>query len=209
MKGFSKLDNMAELLYHLPFKNDGMTLSNFDGFCAGLIICPDMVLPSEWLPIVWGADVEPFFQDPDQAEITIDAVLDHYNSVAKVLANNPDNYDPVFGIEQNNDGLLWRQWIDGFERAMRLRPNVWKQIIESDDDEAASSVGMIIAMNDINHGQSKLDDAAIDYIDDIAPELIPKLVRFLNAWTKGWLSSGLPVEPHINPKTGNNVVRFH
>jgi uncharacterized protein len=205
----AELDHLAELLHSLPYQNDGMILNQFDGYCAGLIVCPEMVMPTEWLAIVWGDNAESVFEDTNQAQIIIDAVVGHYNRVVNVLEIKPDQYDVVFCIEQNNDGLLWRQWIDGFERAMRLRPNVWKQIIESDDDEAASSVGMIIAMNDINHGQSKLDDAAIDYIDDIAPELIPKLVLFLNAWTKGWLSSGLPVEPHINPKTGNNVVRFH
>jgi uncharacterized protein len=209
MKSFSILDNEAELLNHLLLQNGGMTLSNFDGFCAGLIICPDMALPREWLPVVLDDGVEPFSVDADCAENTSNALVGHYNSVAKVLANKPDQYEPIFGIEQNNDGLLWQRWIDGLEHAMHLRPNVWKQMIESDDEEVALSVGMIIAMNDIGHGRSKLDDATIDHIDDIAPYFIPKLVRFLNAWTNGWLSSGLPVKPNIKPNTGNNVVRFH
>jgi uncharacterized protein len=208
MHSISKLDHLADLLLDLPYENHGMTLSQFDGFCAGLIVCPDMILPSEWLPKVWGTDVEPFFQDADHAEITIDAATDHYNRVVKVLANNPDNFDPIFGMDQNNDDLLWQPWVAGFEQAMCLRPDTWKQIINSDDDEAASSVGMIIAMNDVNHGQSKLDDAAIDHIDEIATDLIPNMVQFLNAWTKGWLSPAIPLASNTKPKTGDNAVRY-
>jgi len=37
---------------------DGMLLSEFDGFCAGLIVCPEMIMPGEWLPCVWGISPE-------------------------------------------------------------------------------------------------------------------------------------------------------
>lgn len=29
-----------------------MMLSELDGFVAGILICPDMILPSKWFPIV-------------------------------------------------------------------------------------------------------------------------------------------------------------
>ena len=31
---------------------------------------------------------------------------------------------------------MWEPWIDGFERAMRLRPDAWEEIALSDDEEA-------------------------------------------------------------------------
>jgi len=48
------------LLLSIPMNDDGMLLSEFDGFCAGLVVCPKMILPGEWLPCVWGENTEQF-----------------------------------------------------------------------------------------------------------------------------------------------------
>jgi uncharacterized protein len=47
MTADEKLHQLNELLLSLPDENEGMHMSEFDGFCAGLIVCPDMVLPGE------------------------------------------------------------------------------------------------------------------------------------------------------------------
>ena len=36
----------------------------------------------------------------------------------------------------NGGETLWEPWIDGLERAMRLRPDAWEEIALSDDEEA-------------------------------------------------------------------------
>ena len=38
-----------------------MLLSDLDGFLTGIAIGPEVVMPSEWLPQVWGGD-EPVFE---------------------------------------------------------------------------------------------------------------------------------------------------
>ena len=91
----------------------------------------------------------------------------------------------VFGDDDPNGGeTLWEPWIDGFERAMRLRPDAWEEIALSDDEEASASVSMIIALNDFYYGRSELTEEAEDELDRMAPGLIPEFVRNLNAWTK-------------------------
>ena len=74
-------------------------------------------------------------------------------------------------------------WIDGFERAMQLRPDAWKETALS-DDEAAAAVCAILALNDIFYGPSTLTEEAEDELDWLAPELIPEFVANLYAWTK-------------------------
>ncbi len=58
-----------------------MTIAELDGYVAALIVCPEMVLPSEWLPGVWGGEHE--FADVAEAEATIVAVMGHYNRIAR------------------------------------------------------------------------------------------------------------------------------
>ncbi len=176
------LDRLSDMLNGLPLEHDGMSLAEFDGYVAGLLVCPEMVMPSEWLPLVWGG--EGAFRDIKQVEQITQAVMNHYNVVAKVLATDPGQYEPIYGADPNSDDLLWEPWISGFERAMRLRVDAWEQVIQSDDEEAASSVSMIIAMNQIDEGTSELTEDAIDEIDKIGPDLLPQMVVTLNAWTK-------------------------
>ena len=49
------LDQLADLLNGIPVERDGMTLAELDGYMAALIVCPEMIPPSEWLSGVWGA----------------------------------------------------------------------------------------------------------------------------------------------------------
>ena len=141
-----------------------------------------MILPSEWLPGVWGGEHE--FADVAEAEATIAAVMEHYNRIARELAEHPENYAPVFEVDPNGSETLWEPWIDGFERAMRLRPDAWEEIALSDDEEASASISMIVALNDFYYGRSELTEEAEDEFDRMAPGLIPEFVRNLNAWTK-------------------------
>ncbi|WP_408906108.1 UPF0149 family protein [Nguyenibacter vanlangensis] len=43
-----------------------MLLSELDGFLAGVIVCPEMILPSEWLPVALDPDEE---GDPGKREL--------------------------------------------------------------------------------------------------------------------------------------------
>ena len=73
-----------------------MTIAELDGYVAALIVCPEVVLPSEWLPGVWGGEHE--FADVAEAEATIAAVMGHYNRITRELAEHLEDYawsDPL------------------------------------------------------------------------------------------------------------------
>ena len=98
---------------------------------------------------------------------------------------------------------MWDMWIDGFERAMRLRPDAWKAIALSDDGAAAASVCTILTLSDIFYSRSMLTEEAEDEFDWLAPELTPEFVVSLDAWTKSWemdkraaSAAGLPSGVH-------------
>ena len=70
------LDRLQDLLNAIPVERDGMTVAELDGYVAALIVCSEVILPSEWLPGVWGGEHE--FVDVAEAEATIAAVMEHY-----------------------------------------------------------------------------------------------------------------------------------
>ena len=179
-----QLDELNSKLHKLSEDMPCMNLSEFDGFVAGLIVCPEMVPPSEWLPIVFGRDSLPDLGNTSQTQETLDVLFSHYNAIAKNLAKQHPEYAPVLGHDPNSDETLWEPWIEGFERAMRLRPDAWLEIVEADDEEVSSTISLIIELHRVYHGESELDEDAIDHLDEVTPGLIPSMVLNLNSWTK-------------------------
>ena len=75
-----------------------MLLEELDGFIAGLLVCPDLIKPGEWLPVIWnrdGGDLQPAFDDLGHANQVLGLIMEHYNSVARTLMEHPDRYSSV------------------------------------------------------------------------------------------------------------------
>ena len=110
---------LDEALLSLDADSDAMLLSQFDGFVAGLACCPELVAPSEWLPVVLGEPDEdaPVFESEDHAGHVTSLLLTHYDQVLDDLAAGA--YAPIYDVDA--DEVLWETWVSGFDQAMRLR----------------------------------------------------------------------------------------
>ncbi|GEO16324.1 UPF0149 family protein [Microvirga aerophila] len=124
-----RLTLLETKLASLPADSDTMLVSELDGFVAGILVCPDLILPSEWLPLVWGTDEDeaPVFENAQQAEQLVKLVMEHYNVTAHDL--QAGRYAPVFEVDTRHDEVLWELWIEGFEAAMQLRSDSWAAIL--------------------------------------------------------------------------------
>ena len=78
-----------------------MSPMELDGYLTGILVSPDLLLPSLWLDGIWGED-EPVFDDQEQLQAVISAVMDRYNSIIAALdggfkkleAKEPTDYRP-------------------------------------------------------------------------------------------------------------------
>ena len=202
------LDRLSELLFALPQENFPMTLSELDGYLTGVLACPEMIPPSVWLPHVWGETAEANFPDMKSAEETIGAVMAHYNSTAATLRETP-YLEPIYEVDPNSDETLWEPWIDGFTRAMGLRPAAWEALLDRADDETRSSLIFLMALQDIYEGESKFTEEEIDEIDLEAPDLIPNCVAAILHQSRPDLGAAavanFPGAPfHAGPRPGRN-----
>jgi len=211
MTSSNRLEALDALLLSLP-DDEGMLLSEFDGFCAGLIVCPEMIRPSEWLPHIWGPSGLPEFGSETELQRALDLIMGHYNDVAQSLTPPEFEFGPLFDRDTRSDGILWEMWVSGFERAMRLRMGAWERVVESADEDASSAVSLILALHEIARGDSELPKSSIEKLSAEAPALIMDAVIALNRWTKGytppesfdpWMARE-PIEPFRSEKVGRN-----
>jgi uncharacterized protein len=61
-----------------------MSPMELDGYLTGIVVSPDLLLPSRWLDRIWGEN-EPTFDGLDQMQTVIAAVMDHYNAIIAAL----------------------------------------------------------------------------------------------------------------------------
>jgi uncharacterized protein len=181
MSGLSRhLKQLDEEL--LALGEETMLLEELDGFIAGLLVCPDLVKPGEWLPIVWNrdsADQPPAFDNLDHVNRVLGLVMEHYNSVAHTLMERPDRYSPLFSVDTRNGDILWELWIEGFDKAVELCPSAWRKLLDADANTAAAMSGMLM-LADIARGNQTVKDS--DSVSATAPDKIADWVVTLNEW---------------------------
>ena len=103
-----RLKQLDEELLNLG--EEATLLEELDGFIAGLLVCPDLIKPGEWLPVIWnldGGDLQPAFDDLGHANQIFGLIMEHYNSVARTLMEHPDRYTPLFSVYNGNGDILW------------------------------------------------------------------------------------------------------
>lgn len=193
------LDHLDGILAALPKEDLPMTLSELDGYMTGILCCPDPIAASDWLPHVWGETGDGNFPDIASAELAVSAVTEHYHSIKLRLTQTPW-IEPIYEVDPRSGETLWEPWIDGFTRAMRLRPEAWQTLLEQADEETQSSLIFLLALQDINEGASRFTDDEIDEIDIEAPDLIPSCVAAILLLVRPTLAltadnlSGAPIE---------------
>jgi uncharacterized protein len=175
----------------LALGDDAMLLEELDGFIAGLLACPELIMPGDWLPVVLhedSADQQPVFEGLDHANRVLGLVMEHYNNVARTLMECADRYSPLFSVDTRNGDVLWELWIEGFEKAVALRPAAWKKLLAADVDTAAAMSGMLM-LADIARGKKEVKNR--DTLIAAAPDKIADWVIILNEWR---LANGQPVQ---------------
>lgn len=180
--------------------DETMTLSQLDGFVAGLLVCPDLIAPSEWLARVWGADEEdePAFDDLAEAQTVIGLIMAHYNDVADTLHRRPGRYGPLFDVHPPTDETFWEFWIEGFETAMNLAPSSWLPVVAA-GGEAARSLAHLRTLAGVARRDPALglDPDQIRHLTEQAPDDITACVTSLAIHRSG--PSARP-----RPKVGRN-----
>jgi len=179
-KQLSHLEHLEQEL--LALGGDAMLLEELDGFIGALLVCPELIKPSEWLPVVWGSENgdEPAFDDLDHLNRVLGRVMDHYNEVARTLVERPDRYGPLFAVDERHNEIIWQPWIAGLERAVKLRPAAWERL--NANSETARAMSGLLTLADVDRGDPRFTPEQLDALSEAAPDQIVLWVVTLSEW---------------------------
>ena len=122
----AELDELDQFLLYLD-EEESMTLDTLDGFLHAIAIGPETLMPSRWLPRVWGlADGSMVLPgvDIDQMERVLGLVMRHFNSIVFGFGQRPPFVEPLWGtthyedMEQFEDAEMWAY---GFCEGVKLK----------------------------------------------------------------------------------------
>lgn len=163
---------------------DCMLLSQLDGFLTGILVSPDLIVPSQWLRLVWAGEDGtgmPVFSDMGGLQRFTDLVMHHYHVILGSLGQ-AGSFEPVLEIDTRTDETFWEMWVEGFGQAMDLAPAGWQRIVADDDPGCGAAIAGLRELRSFADGTRKLSRAAEDRWDREAPSLIPIWVEMLHQW---------------------------
>ena len=154
-----------------------MMLSELDGFLSGIVICPDLIMPSEWMLLVWGGEA-PMFDDMEQLETVNGSIMWMYNDIISQL--DQGRYAPLFDTDARTGETIWEMWIEGFHKALTLRPDAC--LTYGDGSDAHKAFSTFMRLHDIaNTPRAELAPMDIDIeLERLAPDLIQFSVEELH-----------------------------
>jgi uncharacterized protein len=203
------LESLDDFLMSERAPPDSMALSDLDGFLTGIAVGPELVLPSEWLPLIFGSDA-PEFADHDEAKAILGAIMGRYNEILRQVAD--DTCDPIFWVDRDGT-LIAADWAEGFLQAIMLRTDAWGPLFKSKRDGRLLYPILVLCGDENGESLLGIPPEQEDQLMQGAAEFIPDSVVAIAAYwrEKGPkqvsmpFTPGPPPQPHYaSAKVGRN-----
>ena len=74
--------------------DNGMDLSDLDGFLTGLVIGPELIMPDESMPVIWGEE-ETEFKSEAQIDAAFRMIVGRDNDIASGFNFDSERFEPI------------------------------------------------------------------------------------------------------------------
>lgn len=177
-----ELDNF--LLYGVD-DDEGMTFEALDGYLHAIAIGPQIIMPSQWLPKVWGAgsNTLPPTGDIDQLNHIMALVMRHYNSIIAGFQQNPPFVAPRWGGHQYDIGEFEEAevWAYGFTEGVALKRDAWQPLFDSPEGRQWYRPIGLLGENDFSSDQDALTTTPAQR-EELAKQIEGSLMNIHASW---------------------------
>ena len=178
-----------------------INISELDGFLTAVVSGPELMMPSQWMPEIWG-DKEPEWESTQAFEHILSLMMRHMNAIVGSLMNPGSTFTPLLLESQIEDKsvLITDDWCEGYIRGVGMAPESWLLA----EEEVGAWLGAIALFTN----QTDLD-LYKKFTDEEISQLQQKIPAAAQAIHSYWLEQRdeLSVQqPFVNeePKVGRN-----
>ncbi|MGI9486277.1 MAG: UPF0149 family protein [Geminicoccaceae bacterium] len=151
-----EVDWLHRFLHSSQAPDTAMELEEIDGFFTALIAGPVLIMPSTYLPVLWGGDGEgPVYDSLDRAEHVSALLMRHWNTIACRLNQNYPCWPLMAQDEAWPYGRLWAQ---GFARGVALCSQAWEPLFNDEKDSILVAPIIALEQDDLGVVEQPLDD---------------------------------------------------
>ena len=144
---------------------DRLTLEGLDGLFCALIAGPDTVMPSEYLPVVWGGEMadEDAFESEAEAMEVLELMMRHWNAIVAEFETERV-YLPLLDAPDEK-GVPGRAWARGFMRGVALRRRSWVPMFTDDNEGQLLAIPLVAGEMDEAWPEAKLTDEQREHVE--------------------------------------------
>ena len=127
----AELERLSGVLGRFDTKHP-MNFEELDGFFAALICGPEIVRPSDYLPVICGSDMafEGSFGTQSVLQEFLSLIMRHWNVIAATL-HSGDVFLPL--LLEDDDGVTHaNDWATGFRRGMEFHKEQWAALLSDE-----------------------------------------------------------------------------
>ncbi len=181
-----EIRELDEFLASESVPKDTMGVSMLDGFLTGIAVHPDVIMPSEWLPHVWGGGEQAVFEDQKEAGRIFGLFMRHLNDILSALRDDPDRFEPLF-YEREVEGKTYTivdDWCAGFMQAVnKVRPKSWEPMQE-EGEGVAWLLPMEMFASDKGWGILESAEDQEKAHEEWASKIVPAVRAINDFWTE-------------------------
>jgi uncharacterized protein len=205
--------DIRELLSKTVNPEEAFNLEELHGFLFGLAITPDLIKPSEWLPVVFGEEMFEF-ETKEEAEKMMANLFRVYNRFNGEHHRGKLLFPFDIGDLKKGDITRIRDWAYGLNISMTFRPEIWDigrddENLTEDEEELVNCCGIIMGVADPDTIPEIFEREGFNpeanekdlHLQATIFSLLPKAVATLQAHTR---QKAAEHKPQKTPKLGRN-----
>ncbi len=175
-------EELAELNAFLAspmLEKTSMNLPTLHGYFVALTMGPGMVLPTQWMPLVWDmrrGGVSPDFTNVEEANRIINILMRYYNG-SNCRSGEEGVIDGLEGIFRVNSVVTLAEWCEGFMLGASFLAEQWAGLVADRPDWFDAIVNLASAQ-----AEGRTNALPDDDVDRWRRELAPALKNILAYW---------------------------
>lgn len=159
-----EMDELEAFLVSDATSDETMLLECLDGFLTAIVSGPVTLMPSQWLPRVWGPSArdEPTFDSMDQAMHITGLIMRHMNGIIASLQNDPEGFEPIVDIftrsSDSHEYADGEMWAHGYMTGLNLNRKNWEEFFRHKDSEEVLRPILLLGDDDLPEDQRHLSE---------------------------------------------------